>query len=172
MLKQERVSVTCEISPGRRERWWLTKESGQLPAKCEDRDCWTCGSLTAVEVKAYVAVKVETRVAVLQGRNHTVFFAPLRAYVLDAALPQLLRRLENAGAREDESAWESSRGLYQELESALYNGEFCGGTGLEDRFSRWEQFSVFAGVFPSGRDVFFTGITDAVGRRWSQCSTC
>lgn len=116
-LEQKRVSVTCEISPGRRVRCWLTEESGQLPATCK-YGCWTCGLLTAVEVKVFVVVKVEAQAPVFYGRNHAVLFAPLRGHVLDAALLQLLPRLENVGRREDEGAWQTSRELDSELESA------------------------------------------------------
>lgn len=179
VLERERVSVTCEVSPGGRVRWWLTKESGQLPAKCGDRTCWTCGTFaegTELEVRAYVAVKVEARVAVFRGRNDTVFFAPLQASVLDEVQRQLLPCLLEAGAREDEGDCERSTVLHWELQSALERGVFCGSVGPGNRFSRWLQYSGFTGVFPDGKDGFFTGITDAVGvvgsshGRWLRCS--
>jgi hypothetical protein len=171
-LNQEQVSVTCEVSPRGRERWWLTKESGQPPAECGGWNCWPCSGFkigTEPEVRAYLAVKVGAQVAVFKGRCDTVFFAPLQTSELDAVRELLPRLLEV-------SRWEGDGEGSTDLDQWLDTGAGYGSAGPVNPFSRWSNHDKFSGVFPDGKDEFFTGVTDAVGvtgfsrSRWLRCN--
>jgi hypothetical protein len=186
------VSLGCEIGAGR-ARWWLTKESGCVPAGCwQGGDCRRCCEAVVLSgprglVRAYVIVKIVSRL------RHTVWssvvigllsVATLEVVVQNIVSPLACVRLDDvAGSRTEEFGRDyrtvaavlrqTSRGGYSSgVECRCAAGKVCAACKEQPADAR--SFVVqnrYAGVDPRGRGHWFRGVTDAIGEMSSWQST-
>lgn len=177
------VSVTCEVSPGSR-RWFLTRESGRLPRKCESvRLCSTCSSWSdgeeAVLRVPYLVVKVtwHAECAILVsslGVDAVSDVARRLVPLLERCVEG--RRWSELATLLDSSRWRDGDPCL--LRDPMARGLSAAGAISRDGRARWLRCDTFRGVGaePPNSPMFF-GVTDAMGgispdggRPWLLCS--
>ena len=167
------VSITCEVSSQQGERWWLTKESGQLPPLCEDLVALLSrveGALGRRPPRGVLALKLvrgpqDCEVVVAPLANSTVLW--LAEEILPMALGHVMR-----------GSWES----VQEMCSLLTSCQQCGHDTPSERCVEqqlWEQCGWRRVPHPEldrgSLPPWWSGVSDAVGDRgagsgpWLQC---
>ncbi|KAF2685098.1 hypothetical protein K458DRAFT_403338 [Lentithecium fluviatile CBS 122367] len=155
VLVENRVSVTFELLAWEMS-CWLTRETSRLPWRCAERGCGACsmeGEL--VEAWLYVVVKlVRWEGGFLYGGVERVYFGGLGEGMLlkeciecvRVGVDRVVGRYSD-GVRDERETWDE---VYD-----LVNGR--GGTG-----GAWVCQGSFRGVFPCGKDYWWSGVSDAV----------
>ena len=175
MLRKYCVSVTCEVDEGR-IRWWLTKESGQVPLSCREglgcASCvsgrWRAGGPRAL-ARSYVIVKVVTRLRYTAWSNVAIGLLSCCSLerVRSETLPKLVlaSRKTRSGVRR---RWECFSEQYAHTLFLLrHAGErpskcwVCGAGSVGG--IPFVLRNCYDGVVPFGVEHWFLGVTDAVG---------
>jgi hypothetical protein len=180
------VSVTCEVDRGQ-TRWFLTKESGQVPGGCwGGMGCKKCCAAVIERwptglVQAYVIVKVVLRLRYTVWSRCVLGKLSLEnmGIVVDRVVRPLRElRLVECGAgcaccREFEAHYASMSRLMSMLSRGSYSsvgkcscgaGNVCAACIRSGKtMQRFVVQDCFAGVYPYGRQHWFLGVTDGVG---------
>jgi hypothetical protein len=170
VLRECGISLTCEVN-ARGTEWWLTRESGSRPVACGQHDCVVCSAadITDVSVKGYIVVKITC-----EEGSEGVVICELCIDGFDIVVEHIVK--------ESAALWCSEEGRWvdrlAELLCRLQRGAYskkadckCGmvaGVCAPCQFvKRNERRFVwrdrFDGVFPLGKEHWFSGVTDAVG---------
>jgi hypothetical protein len=184
------ISVTCELDRGR-TRWWLTKESGLIPAGCwEGLSCTRCckahlGSGSDGLRRPYLVVKVVVRLQYTAWSR--CVFGALSSETLTTVVSNVvppLAGLSLSGACEEGAVAAVLETDYAVLTKHLRalsrgsysSGSFClckPGTTCKAccRCVLWRHKFVvqdeYCGVYPLGKKSWFCGPSDAVGEATS-----
>jgi hypothetical protein len=153
------VSVTCNIRESD-VRWWLTRESGQLPTNSNAKVIYSgCTPLA----KAYAVVRVARPLCLRKQRIAEVGVAQLCVasldwivegivpYVQPIVLERVADHVECTSAEDCPTAYHVWRQLWIQC-------SFSGGVGGS---SEWLLRDRFNGFYPSGRQHWWTGLTNA-----------
>lgn len=158
------MSVTCYIGEEEgKVSWYLTKESGRVPLRCDGMDFhdWCCmrSDGKKVEPRAYLVVH--------GGTVNTVAFAELTAEVMDMVECQVGPEIARfRRVRKEEEVLEVFRLLQSRLFSSIRvcecsEDQVCEVCNRVPR--RFVCQGVYRGLFPLGEDHWWKGVTDAVG---------
>lgn len=174
------VSVSCLVTEGGDVKWFLTAESGGVPADCgvDGQRCRYCAAGEAgVRLRrAYVVVQAEAALFLVEG---------LWSEVLVAALTAEAVRAVQALVPEHRCSPEEVVNAINLLErGSRSSGRGCGCSStevcrecqrVEALQRRFLCATVFTCVEPFGEKHWFGGVTDATevvsraGERWLQC---
>jgi hypothetical protein len=173
VLVEQGVSVTCAVDVRGCSRWWLTKESGRVPA-CMDAKRCGCNVVAAEGTmdnfrKSYVALQVGDRAF---GDLCRVALAELSVTSLDVLVKYVVPLVEVSAQLRVGSAVgvlfnAFAKGLWSRggLNCMCWapTGRVCSlclaGTGAERRFVELCRYS---GVYPAGTPSWCFGVTDSV----------
>jgi hypothetical protein len=156
------VSVTCEMKHNGDLRWWLTKESGQLPELCLyggwSGCCAWSGDRAALK-NAYFVVKLESE------RPEELYVISTVIGISELSVVMVRRVAECVLAYSQPKS-----GLSEVVTSQRHHqfrGQYCT-TGLRTSLGAIliADFVIqdsFCGVFPSDKKSWWRGVTDAAG---------
>jgi hypothetical protein len=178
---REQVSVTCFVGDCGGARWWLTRESGAVPAGCVDPECSSCewSAVGCVPAVSYFVLVVQQR-----GQRAEVCIARLSRRSVAGVLCGGLRlwhdgrRLKDASGRMAQLM--VAGGCYggRRCSCSLMEGACKNCTGRRGSTRIWIARNGFTGVYPCDEHSWFTGVTDAVdipavqkltGWKWLVC---
>lgn len=157
------MSITCSVDSEGGARWWLTRESGRLPAQCGLEACSSCSNWTRTHVDSGSYI-------VIAGGGNCVAFAQLSAGSFEVAVRRVVPLVQEAWlcgcdqqvvAREVFSCF--SFGLFSSgVDCACRIGRVCAQCRVLFECGRFVVQGVFMGL-PSIPGGWWTGVTDAVG---------
>lgn len=180
VLAELGVSVTCSIGVLATE-WWLTRESGCFPPRCErgPSDCTVCttrvGDASGVPPRAYVIVKADvTWMGEYAERMHTEFVSfGMLSEALEVVASRVVSVVRVVRAEEGRDGLESLFAATAHGSCTCKTECSCGqSVGLDplwDGFFSSEVGSLlvgmpkFLGAYPCGDRHWFSGVSDAVG---------
>jgi len=159
VLVEQRVSLTCNLEASG-SQWWLTRESGRVPANYE-------GGVPCMEgielAKAYVLVRVVRPLCMRKQQIADVGISDMCApsldwvvegiapYVQPLVLDRVDGHVECTSTEECPTAYHARRQFWIQ----------CSFSGGVRGTSQWLLRDRFNGVFPSGRGHWWRGVTDA-----------
>jgi hypothetical protein len=154
-------------------RGWLTKETGQVPARCEEPACAVCTANASVEAQELRCPYMVFAVRAPGRQCAQTVFAKLEVVTVEVVLQRLVPA---CGSREaiDILISQLSLGLWS---SAVDCGcsisvGMCSVCERVCAVPEWIRFvcaDEFDGVYPKGKDHWFAGVTDALetaGEQW------
>ncbi|KAF2175165.1 hypothetical protein K469DRAFT_684429 [Zopfia rhizophila CBS 207.26] len=163
----EKFSVTCEIGI-EGVRWWLTRESGQLPPRCGDQDYWSCCGRESddevVEPVAYLVVKMFCLGCLGSSLDYLVCFALLSRGTFNDWVKQLLEGVVTCVESRVHYGRACNVPWYGACDVEVYWRLEYGVRDGRGSWSDWRWQEGFTGVRPCGENVsWWSGVTDAVG---------